>query len=81
MQGLDSYSGPAGLLGTSALHAHVSEQPSAIHSSHCYLMLVPLVSLARVDSSHFALLVGHRCLSVLRFYCTDEVRASISLFL
>lgn len=50
MQGLDSSSGPAGLLGTSALHAHVAEQPSAIHSSHCHLMLVPLVSLARVDS-------------------------------
>ena len=50
VQGLDSSSGPAGLLGTSALHAHVAEQPSAIHSSHSYLMLVPLVSLAWVDS-------------------------------
>ena len=36
--------------GRAALHAHVAEQPSAIHSSHCHLMLVPLVSLARVDS-------------------------------
>ena len=36
--------------GRAALHAYVAEQPSAIHSSHCHLMLVPLVSLARVDS-------------------------------
>ena len=36
--------------GRAALHAHVAEQPSAIHSSHSYLMLVPLVSLAWVDS-------------------------------
>lgn len=50
VQGMDSYSGLAGLVGTAALHAHIAEQPSAIHSSHCHLMLVPLVSLAWVDS-------------------------------
>ena len=35
--------GPAGWGGggTPALQAHVSVQPSAIHPSHCHLMLVP----------------------------------------
>ena len=47
---MDSYSGPAGLWGTAALHAHVAGLPSAIHSSHCHLVSVLLVSLAWVDS-------------------------------
>ena len=49
---MDPHPGPAGWGGggTPALHAHVSEQPSALHLSHCHLMSVPLVSLAQVNS-------------------------------
>lgn len=50
VQGLDPCSGPAGWgRGAPALHAHVAEQPSAIHLSHCHL-IYHLESLAQIDS-------------------------------
>ena len=50
--GSGPHSGPARCVcgGTPPLHAHIAEQPSAIHLSHCHLIYCPLVSLAQVDS-------------------------------
>ena len=52
LDGWSARSGPAWCVWgeTPALHAHIAEQPSAIHLSHCHLIYYPLVSLAQVDS-------------------------------
>ena len=87
--GLNGWSaGPGLLLWTCWVAGDFCSSRSCCWATLCY-SLITLSSDVSAPSqpclgwlwSHFALLVGHRCLSVLRFHCTDEVRASISLFL